>query len=77
MKQKSLILTGPKNLKWEKYSMSPLKKDEVLIKTIAGAISIGAELPQYNESISQIRTQLILEIQAMKVTVKCWKWGVV
>lgn len=50
MKQKSLILTGPKNLKWEKYSMSPLKKDEVLIKTIAGAISIGAELPQYNES---------------------------
>ncbi|SDP63698.1 alcohol dehydrogenase catalytic domain-containing protein [Halobacillus aidingensis] len=50
MKQKSLILSGYKNLIWETCSMSPLKKDEVLIKTIAGAISIGAELPQYNES---------------------------
>ncbi|MBN8237208.1 alcohol dehydrogenase catalytic domain-containing protein [Halobacillus kuroshimensis] len=50
MKQKSLILTGPKNLIWETCSFSPLKKDEVSIKTIAGAISIGAELPQYNES---------------------------
>lgn len=47
MKQNSLILYDKKELMWSQKEIPPLKKDEVLIKTIAGAISIGAELPQY------------------------------
>ncbi|MFC7064177.1 zinc-dependent alcohol dehydrogenase [Halobacillus seohaensis] len=50
MKQTSLILTGRRTLKWEEWTLPALKQDEVYIQTIAGAISIGAELPQYNES---------------------------
>lgn len=37
-------------MKWNQKELSPLEKDEILVKTIAGAISIGAELPQYMES---------------------------
>ncbi|WP_078380723.1 alcohol dehydrogenase catalytic domain-containing protein [Sutcliffiella halmapala] len=50
MYQKSLILSGKRELKWTKQILPPLEKDEVLVKTIAGAISVGAELPQYMES---------------------------
>lgn len=50
MEQYSLVLYGKEELKWTRHILPPLKKDEVLIKTIAGAISIGAELPQYMES---------------------------
>jgi alcohol dehydrogenase len=49
MEQKSLVLYGKKELRWIKSVIPTLEKDEVLIKTIAGAISIGAELPQYTE----------------------------
>ena len=49
MKQKSLELTAKKKLQWITKTLPPLKEGEILIKTIAGAISIGAELPQYNE----------------------------
>ncbi|TMU88165.1 alcohol dehydrogenase [Bacillus sp. BHET2] len=49
MKQHSLVLTAKKKLEWTTHTLPALKKDEVLIKTIAGAISIGAELPQYDE----------------------------
>jgi alcohol dehydrogenase len=50
MKQNSLLLFQKKELKWTQKNLPPLENDEVLIKTIAGAISIGAELPQYMES---------------------------
>ncbi|WP_273851934.1 zinc-binding dehydrogenase [Guptibacillus spartinae] len=50
MKQQSLILTGKRKLEWKSTMLDPIKEDEVLIETIAGAISIGAELPQYNET---------------------------
>jgi alcohol dehydrogenase len=50
MKQNSLVLYGKKELKWTRKILPPLQSDEVLIKTIAGAISIGAELPQFMES---------------------------
>ncbi|MGI8279683.1 zinc-dependent alcohol dehydrogenase [Bacillus mycoides] len=50
MKQNSLILYGKKELKWAQKELPSLEKDEVLVKTIAGAISIGAELPQYMET---------------------------
>jgi alcohol dehydrogenase len=50
MKQNSLVLLGKKELKWTQTELRPLAHDEVLVKTIAGAISIGAELPQYMET---------------------------
>lgn len=50
MKQNSLMLLGKKELKWIQNELPPLAHDEVLVKTIAGAISIGAELPQYLET---------------------------
>ncbi|OIU71780.1 zinc-dependent alcohol dehydrogenase [Rossellomorea aquimaris] len=50
MKQNSLMLLGKKELKWIQNELPPLANDEVLVKTIAGAISIGAEMPQYLET---------------------------
>ncbi|MEI5906791.1 alcohol dehydrogenase catalytic domain-containing protein [Bacillus spongiae] len=50
MEQRSLTLTGRHQLEWRTKNIPPLMEDEILIKTIAGAVSIGAELPQYNES---------------------------
>ncbi|MEI2313771.1 zinc-binding dehydrogenase [Bacillus nitratireducens] len=50
MEQYKLVLEGPKQLKWQTDKIRPLQDDEIIIKTIAGAISIGAELPQYKES---------------------------
>ncbi|WP_173105202.1 zinc-dependent alcohol dehydrogenase [Bacillus sp. KH172YL63] len=49
MKKKSLVLTGKQQLEWRVKTIPPMKEDEILIKTMAGAISIGAELPQYDE----------------------------
>ncbi|PED86356.1 zinc-binding dehydrogenase [Bacillus cereus] len=50
MEQYKLILKGPKQLKWEINEIKDIQDDEIIVKTIAGAISIGAELPQYNGS---------------------------
>ncbi|MDX8343450.1 zinc-binding dehydrogenase [Rossellomorea sp. YZS02] len=50
MIQKSLQLKEKKTLQWVTNTIPPLKENEILIKTLAGAISIGAELPQYNEN---------------------------
>ncbi len=44
---KSLLLTAPYHLEWIEESIRNLKSDEILIKTLASAISIGSELPQY------------------------------
>ncbi|PEJ08508.1 zinc-binding dehydrogenase [Bacillus wiedmannii] len=50
MEQYKLVLEGPKRLKWETREIKSIQDDEIIVKTIAGAISIGAELPQYKES---------------------------
>ncbi|MDA1679553.1 zinc-binding dehydrogenase [Bacillus cereus group sp. TH152-1LC] len=50
MEQNKLVLEGPKRLKWETREIESIQDDEIIVKTIAGAISIGAELPQYKES---------------------------
>lgn len=50
MEQNKLVLKGPKRLKWETREIKSIQDDEIIVKTIAGAISIGAELPQYKES---------------------------
>ena len=50
MEQNKLVLVGPKRLKWETDKIKSIQGEEIIIKTIAGAISTGAELPQYKES---------------------------
>ncbi|PER45888.1 alcohol dehydrogenase [Bacillus thuringiensis] len=50
MEQYKLVLEGAKQLKWEPGKIRSIQDDEIIVKTIAGAISIGAELPQYNGS---------------------------
>ncbi|HFJ9293652.1 TPA: zinc-binding dehydrogenase [Bacillus cereus] len=50
MEQYKLILKGPKQLEWETNEIKDIQDDEIIVKTIAGAISVGAELPQYNGS---------------------------
>ncbi|HDR7613222.1 TPA: alcohol dehydrogenase [Bacillus mycoides] len=50
MEQYKLVLEGSKQLKWQTDKIRPLQDDEIIVKTVAGAISIGAELPQYKES---------------------------
>ncbi|PFA66479.1 alcohol dehydrogenase [Bacillus sp. AFS015802] len=52
MIQTSLELREKKTLRWTTKSLPPIKEDEILIKTVSGAISVGAELPQYNETDS-------------------------
>ena len=49
MEQNKLVLEGPKQLKWETREIKSIQDEEIIIKTISGAISIGAELPQYKE----------------------------
>ncbi len=43
----SLLLTGPRQLTWVSSELPAPQADEVLIQTTTGAISIGAEVPQY------------------------------
>lgn len=43
----SLLLTAPGRLEWVTEVLPPLQPHEVLIRTTAGAISIGSELPIY------------------------------
>lgn len=50
MEQYKLVLEGAKQLKWETNEIKDIQDDEIIVKTIAGSISIGAELPQYNGS---------------------------
>ncbi|MGM1585049.1 alcohol dehydrogenase catalytic domain-containing protein [Bacillus cereus group sp. BceL221] len=50
MEQNKIVLEGPKYLKWKTCKIKSIQDDEIIVKTIAGAISIGAELPQYNGS---------------------------
>ncbi|GMR66418.1 alcohol dehydrogenase catalytic domain-containing protein [Bacillus cereus] len=50
MEQNKLVLEGPKRLKWETREIKFIQDDEIIVKTIAGAISIGAELPQFKGS---------------------------
>ncbi len=43
----SLLLHGPRELRWTTEALPPLGPDDVLIETRAGAISGGTELPLY------------------------------
>jgi NADPH:quinone reductase-like Zn-dependent oxidoreductase len=43
----SLLLTAPRQLKWYTEELPVPQPHEVLVQTLAGAISVGAELPQF------------------------------
>jgi alcohol dehydrogenase len=45
---RSLLLHGPKTLHWAEEMLPLLGDNDVLIETIAGAMSIGSELPRYS-----------------------------
>jgi alcohol dehydrogenase len=47
MKRRSLLLTAPRQLEWVVEDLSSPAPEEVLVQTIAGAVSVGTELPQY------------------------------
>ncbi len=47
MHRHSLLLVAPERLAWVAEELPPLQPDEVLVQTTSGAISIGAELPQF------------------------------
>lgn len=47
MQRRSLLLTAPKQLEWIAETLPPLQPNELVVQTTSGAISIGAELPQY------------------------------
>jgi len=47
MRRSSLLLIAPHQLEWIVDDLPPLAPDEVLVRTIAGAVSVGTELPQY------------------------------
>ncbi|UJL47102.1 alcohol dehydrogenase catalytic domain-containing protein [Virgibacillus sp. NKC19-16] len=50
MKQYTLMLIDKKSLEWEIQELPALGVNEVLIKTVISAVSVGAELSQYDES---------------------------
>jgi alcohol dehydrogenase len=47
MNRRSLLLKAPYQLQWVEEELPPLRSDEILVRTTSGAISIGAELPQF------------------------------
>lgn len=48
MRRRSLLLMGPRQAAWIVEDLPPLRPDEILVETRAGAISIGSELPIYS-----------------------------
>ena len=47
MKAASLLLTSPRRLAWEEQDLPAPQGDQVLVRTQAGAVSIGTELALY------------------------------
>src|SRR5215510_7689779 len=47
LKRRSLLVTAPRQVEWVQDNIRQPADGEVLVETIAGAISIGSELPQY------------------------------
>ena len=47
MQRRSLMITAPSQVEWHEDTLPPPGPGEILVKTLAGAISVGAEMPQY------------------------------
>ena len=44
---RALLLTAPHILVWQARPLQPLQKDEVLVRTLYSAVSVGTELPLF------------------------------
>lgn len=72
--RRSLLLTGPRRLEWATEGLPPPSSEEVLVRTDAGSISIGSELPLYRgdaRSVSPIRYPLMTGYENVGVVVEC------
>lgn len=76
MEQNKLVLEGPKCLKWKTCKIKSIQDDEIIVKTIAGAISIGAELPQFKGSDVTDMNPIYPRKTDMKVMVRLFKLGI-
>lgn len=47
MRRSSLYLTAPRELVWRQEELPTPGPGELLVETVVGAVSVGAELPQY------------------------------
>ena len=47
MRQHSLLLTAPKVLRWDAQTLRKPVANEVLVRTLHGAVSVGTEVPLY------------------------------
>jgi alcohol dehydrogenase len=56
MDRQSLFLVAPERLEWVAEELPLLQPNEVLVQTTSGAISIGAELPQYRGTARHAQT---------------------
>ncbi len=70
MEQYKLIVKGPKQLEWETNEIKDIQDDEIIVKTIAGSISIGQSYHSIMDPMLQIRILFIQEKLDMKVMVK-------
>ncbi|XKK15760.1 hypothetical protein HFP68_00165 [Bacillus sp. CB28A.1] len=70
MEQYKLVLEGAKQLKWEPGKIRSIQDDEIIVKTIAGAISIGPSYHSIMDPMLRIRILFIQEKLDMKVMVK-------
>jgi alcohol dehydrogenase len=70
----SLMLTAPRTLQWVREALPEPGPDEIAIETIAGAISIGSELPQYlgmNRSALPARYPCMTGYESVGQVVRC------
>lgn len=54
MEQNKLVLEGPKCLKWKTCKIKSIQDDEIIVKTIAGAISIEQSYRSLKDPMLQI-----------------------
>ncbi|GAB5493748.1 MAG: alcohol dehydrogenase catalytic domain-containing protein [Phototrophicaceae bacterium] len=54
----SLMLHGPQTLSWSEDMLPLVGDNDVVVETIAGAISIGSELPRYLGQSREVKTLL-------------------
>ncbi len=74
MQRHSLLLIAPRQLEWVSEALPPLEPHEVLIRTTAGAISIGSELPIYcgtARSTNPIRYPRITGYESAGIIISC------
>jgi alcohol dehydrogenase len=74
VERRSLLLKAPRRLEWTSEGLPPLSSGEVLVRTDAGSISVGSELPLYRgdaRSVSPVRYPLMTGYENVGTVVGC------